>query len=129
MKYVALVLFGLSLNVNAQQQSKVMESIKPTNSFTCKLTTPELQKRKETILKDLQSKVLEKQSIKDGFRFRFRADDESLQMLFDFVKTERLCCDFFNFSISVPGNPLENAWLEISGPAGVSDFIEAELGL
>jgi hypothetical protein len=45
-----------------------------------------------------------------------------------FVKTERACCDFFNFSLSISGDKTE-AWLKITGPMGAKDFIKNELEL
>ena len=43
-----------------------------------------------------------------------------------FVKTERECCDFFTFHLSISGNKSE-AWLKITGPKRAKDFIRDEL--
>ena len=51
---------------------------------------------------------------------------EMLDVLNDFIKTERMCCDFFTFQITVDG---EYAWLELSGPVGTKQFIQDELEL
>ena len=45
-----------------------------------------------------------------------------------FVKTERACCDFFIFNLSISGDKSET-WLKITGPRGTKDFIRAELEL
>jgi hypothetical protein len=48
--------------------------------------------------------------------------------LTSFIKTERECCSFFTFNLSVAGDK-SAAWLELSGPEGAKDFIKTELGL
>lgn len=34
-------------------------------------------------------------------KYAFKDSDETIAMLADFIKTERQCCDFFNFGLSV----------------------------
>jgi hypothetical protein len=99
-----------------------------TNELSCKLTTPGLQKRKETVIASLKKQILEKKELKDGFAFKFSGTDEVLDELTEFIKTERVCCDFFTFDLSVSGDKSE-AWLELTGIDGAKDFITAELGL
>ena len=96
-------------------------------SFTCKLTTPELQQRKKTVISELQQQLLETKELENGFAYKFKGTDEMIDQLATFVKTERLCCDFFNYRISVTDN--EVIWLELTGPKGVKDFIKVELQL
>ncbi len=100
-------------------------SKQPAN-MSCKLTSPELQKRKETVLADLRKQVIEKKELKNGYAFKFKSTDKMLEQLNEFIKTERQCCDFFTFGLSVSGNA---AWLELTGEDGVKDFISTELGL
>ncbi len=99
-----------------------------TNELSCKLTSPELQKRKETVIASLKEQIIEKKELKDGFAFKFSGTDEVLDELTEFIKTERACCDFFTFGLSVSGDKSE-AWLELTGVDGAKDFITAELGL
>jgi hypothetical protein len=47
--------------------------------------------------------------------------------LVEFIKTERACCDFFIFNLSISSK--SEAWLEITGPRGAKDFIKTELGI
>jgi len=98
-----------------------------TEQMSCKLTSPELQKRKETVIASLKQQILEKKELQSGYAFRFSGTDEVLDELTEFIKTERECCDFFTFAISVSGDKSE-AWLELTGADGVKDFIRAELG-
>lgn len=46
----------------------------------------------------------------------------------EFIKTERSCCDFFDFGLKVAGDA-SFAWLSITGPKGTKDFITSELNL
>jgi len=99
-----------------------------TGELSCKLTTPELQKRKETVLASLKSQVIEKKELKDGYAFKFTGSDRMVDELTEFIKTERECCDFFTFNLSISGDKSE-AWLELTGADGAKDFISTELGL
>lgn len=96
--------------------------------MSCKLTTPELRKRKETVLASLKNQVLEKKELPEGYAYKFTGTDGMIDELTEFIKTERACCDFFIFNISISGDQNE-AWLEIKGRKGTKDFIESELGL
>ncbi len=96
-------------------------------SFVCKLTTPELQQRKKTVIALLKKQVLETKELANGFAYKFEGTDEMIDLLASFVKTERLCCDFFNYTVSVTSD--EIVWLELTGPKGVKDFIKVELEL
>jgi hypothetical protein len=95
-------------------------------SLSCKLTTAELQQRKATVLTSLRNQVLEKKELPNGYAFRFNGSDEMINKLAEFVKTERACCEFFTFQISVAGNA-GSCWLEITGDTRVKEFIVNEL--
>jgi len=96
-------------------------------NLCCRLTTPELQKRKATVLLSLQSKMTDRVELTDGYSFRFDGNDETLDELNEFVKTERMCCPFFTFTVIVNGETRET-WLHLTGPGGVKTFIKQELG-
>lgn len=97
-----------------------------SSELSCKLTTPELQKRKETALKNLREQVITKKELENGYAFQFPGTDKVLDQLSEFIKTERACCDFFIFGLSVSGDKSE-IWLELTGPEGAKDFIATEL--
>jgi hypothetical protein len=98
-----------------------------SKTVTCKLTTPELQQRKNTTIAELKKLVLEKQGASNGVKFKFDGSDKTLDLLTSFIKTERLCCDFFSFTL-IAGNENNFTWLELSGPDGTKTFIETEIG-
>ena len=130
----------LSSNIYGQtEKENTMDSVKTTKTcsstctaenksseLVCKLTTPELQDRKETILKSLKTKIVQKKELENGYAFKFSGTDEILDELTEFIKTERACCDFFVFGLSISGDKSE-AWLELTGPEGAKDFILTEL--
>jgi hypothetical protein len=96
--------------------------------LTCKLTTPELRERKATIIANLKKQILLTKELQNGFAYRFPGSDSNVDELATFVKTERACCDFFRFTLSISGNKSET-WLKITGPKGAKDFIKNELEL
>lgn len=116
---------------NAQAKSKAVctdncEAKNKKGKLTCKLTSPELRVRKETVIKSLKSQCLQKEELTNGYSYKFVGSDKMVDELTEFVKTERACCDFFIFNLSISGDKTE-AWLEITGPKGAKDFIRTEL--
>jgi len=95
-------------------------------TIACKLTSPEMQHRKATVIASLKKQVIEKKEIKDGYTYKFKGTDNVVDELADFIKTERLCCDFFDFELKVAGDA-SSAWLTITGAEGAKDFIKTEL--
>ncbi|HEV7622235.1 MAG TPA: hypothetical protein VGO09_10890 [Flavisolibacter sp.] len=104
------------------------EAKSKSTKFTCKLTTPELRKRKETVIESLKKQLLQKKELKNGYAYKFTGTDKMIDELTEFVKTERACCDFFVFNMSISGDKGE-AWLEITGKSAAKDFIKSELEL
>ncbi len=99
-----------------------------SGALSCKLTTPELQDRKETVLASLKSQMIARRELQNGYAFKFPGTDNVLDELTEFIKTERECCDFFTFNLSISGDKSE-AWLELTGADGAKEFITTELGL
>ena len=114
--------------INIKQISKMENSLTPTEkSLACKLTSAELRNRKETILASIKTKILEKKELGNGYSYRFDGTDANIEELTKFIKTERECCDFFGFSLTV--NNDRTAWFSITGKEGAKDFIKTELEL
>lgn len=108
--------------------SEKFELKSDTTELSCKLTSKELQERKATVIASLKKQVLEKEELQNGFAFRFSGTEKIMDELIEFVKTERLCCDFFTFTLTFSGDG-SKAWLELTGPDGTKDFILTELGM
>jgi hypothetical protein len=117
-------LYGL--NVKGQEKPNEMKTTIEETKLSCKLTTPELQQRKRTVVAELKSHLLDKSETERGFKYKFDGTDQMLDLLNNFIKTERLCCDFFVFNLSA-SNEKDFVWLELSGPEGTKDFIKHEI--
>ncbi len=118
--------FTLPLTVMAQEKTKEMKTLMEETKLSCKLTTPELQQRKKTVIGELKNQVLEKTETDKGFKYKFNGSDKMLDLLNSFIKTERLCCSFFVFNLTASSDN-SFAWLELSGPEGTKDFIKHEI--
>jgi hypothetical protein len=121
----------MSVTANAQKNlsDTCLDNCEAKNSKTdiiCKLTTAELRKRKASVIASLKNQLLEKKELDNGYAYKFKGTDAILNELSSFIKTERECCDFFVYSISISGDKSE-AWLSLTGPEGAKKFIEAEL--
>ena len=99
-----------------------------SGELSCKLSAPEIRQRKETVLASLKKQVLEKKALKNGYAYKFPGTDKMLDELTEFIKTERQCCDFFVFNLSISGDKSE-IWLELTGVEGAKDFIDGELAI
>lgn len=88
----------------------------------------DLKIRKETVLQSLKNQMLDRKELRNGYAFKFPGNDQVVDEIVEFIKTERECCDFFVFNLSVSGDKSE-AWLTMTGVEGAKDFITQELGL
>lgn len=99
--------------------------MKSTNkTLSCKLTTSELQKRKSTVIAELKTLVVSREELSNGYSYQFNATDDILDKLNTFIKTERMCCDFFTFQLTVE---VATATLNITGAEGAKEFLKEEV--
>lgn len=94
--------------------------------IACKLPSAEFRERKATVIAALKAAVLERAALPDGYSYTFCGDDATIDQLAAFIKTERECCAFFTFTLTVAGG---RAVLLLTGPAGAREFVETEIGL
>jgi hypothetical protein len=116
----------VATGLKAQQSKPIMNASSTELKVVCKLTTPELQKRKATVIAELKSLVLSRQELVNGYSYKFEATDKILDKLILFIKTERQCCDFFTFQLTVEE---DNALFTITGPEGAKEFLKEEVDL
>ena len=90
----------------------------------CQLTTPELQRRKATVIAELKALVINREELPNGYLYEFAASDDILDKLASFIKTERMCCDFFTFQLTVEQT---TTLLTITGPDGAKEFLKQEV--
>ena len=62
--------------------------------LTCKLTTPELQQRKKTVIAELKNQVLEKIETENGFKYKFEGSDKMLDLLEQFYQNRKAMLRF-----------------------------------
>ena len=99
-----------------------------SKELSCKLTSPELQKRKETVLEVIKKEILERKELPDGYSYKFNGNDSIYSQLTDFIRSERMCCDFFTFTLKVQDEK-SFIWMDITGPDGVKAILRDEAGL
>ena len=93
--------------------------------LTCKLTSPELQQRKATVLESLRKQIIGSKESENGYSFKFKGSDKMIDELTEFAKSERQCCDFFTFNISITGDT-SIVTMEITGPKEAKEFIQGK---
>lgn len=113
-------------SLKAQEKTSSMKTLMEEAKLSCKLTTPELQERKRTVIAELKNLMLEKVETDKGYKYKFDGSDKTLDLLNNFIKTERLCCSFFVFTLTASSDA-KSSWLELSGPEGTKDFIKHEI--
>lgn len=148
-RFIVAVILILCCSLPAQAQSKAcgkdcynekkddpsketsintMETGNKTKVVACKLTSPELQKRKQAVLASLRQQVQAREELSNGFKYKFSGTDALLDEIIAFIKSERKCCDFFTFGLAISDDQ-SNIFLSITGPDGAKDFIKTEMDL
>jgi hypothetical protein len=90
--------------------------------IACELSTPELARRRRTVLAQLMSLVEERRVTNRGLHLRFAPTKGVVAALGSFVEDERLCCRFLDFRLDVPRGG-GSVWLRLSGPRGTRRFV------
>ena len=62
----------------------------------------------------------------NGYSFRLPADTDCIEHAGAFIAKERLCCPFFEFTLTIPANR-NPVWLKLGGREGVKSYIEETL--
>ena len=98
-----------------------------TSPFYCNLSTLSKaeRERKEDISGTLAKRRLAVREIADGFEFVFPGDRSTVQLVSEWVDTERLCCPFFDFAIQIDREGGKLA-LRLTGREGTKEFIKAD---
>ena len=114
----------------SKENSPVSLTVNDTSKqeISCKLTTPQLQERKETVIAQIKKEVLEKKELPNGYSYKFNGNDSIYIQLTDFIRSERACCDFFTFNLKV-SDEKSFIWMDITGPDGVKQMLNDEAGL
>lgn len=113
-----LLVGGMESRTMAQNNSEA------GTRLVCTLAGPELQARRTGIISELRKSALETQELKNGWSFRYA--DENVDKIVEFVKVERKCCSFLEFSITFESG-MGPVWFSVTGPEGAKAIIAAEL--
>ena len=100
----------------------------PDLPIACTLGPAALRARQDDLLGGLVRRALERLDIPNGYRVRFAPTDGVLATIANVIETERQCCRFLTFRLTVEpdAGPI---WLEVSGPPGTREFLAGMLDL
>ena len=94
--------------------------------IACTLSPEALRARKEGLLAGLMRRAASREATSEGLRLHFAAAAGTLPAIVEVVDAERHCCRFLRFAINA--EPDEGpVSLELTGPPGTRDFLEALL--
>ncbi len=105
-----------------------MATLSRVKTISCKLTSTELQKRKAEVIALLKGNILFRKELSNGYQYTFKGSDVILDQVITFIKTERQCCNFFTFKLSIKDEQ-SNVILSITGRNGAKEFINTEMEL
>lgn len=95
-----------------------------TLPIVCELTPEAVRARRAGLLPGLAARAERREELPDGYRLTFVPSSETLRAIADVVATERRCCRWLHFQMTVePDNgPIV---LTLSGPRGAREFLSA----
>jgi hypothetical protein len=96
--------------------------------IACSLDSAELAARRQALLPGLVARAAACELLSSGARWRFTPSGELLQAVAATIEAERACCRFLRFEVTVEPDR-GPVWLEVTGPGGTREFLEALLDL
>jgi hypothetical protein len=90
--------------------------------IACTLSAEQLIAGRDTLLLGLADHAVERTTLPNGVRLRFRATAERMRQIDAVVRRERECCPFLEFRVGLPlgGSALT---LDVSGPEGTTSLL------
>jgi hypothetical protein len=76
----------------------------------------------------LKGNILKREELSDGYCYTFVGSDTILDQVLTFIKTERQCCSFLTFNLSIE-DVQSCLILNITRPDGAKEFINTEMNL
>ncbi|HKY54821.1 MAG TPA: hypothetical protein VJM08_10970 [Anaerolineales bacterium] len=116
-----------SMNIGEVNQPKQHSG---QTALVCNLTAlnAEQRERHQAVLKQLGQASQEVKEVAKGYAFRFLAEIAVLLLLAEFIYLEHRCCPFLEFTLEIK-TERGPAWLTVTGPEEVKEFLRAELSL
>jgi hypothetical protein len=99
-------------------------------AMVCDLTALSIESRRRygQVRRQLHEFIQEVREVTNGYAFRFPADEAVLLLLAEFISLESRCCPFLDFTLGVESRQ-GAAWLTLTGPEGVKEFLLLELDI
>lgn len=95
--------------------------------IACSLDGPALGRRQSELRESVLAEAASVKRVPDGYRWRFRHAPDLFARLAPIIDAERHCCRFLRFAISADQDR-GHVTLEITGPPGTAEFLEAWTG-
>jgi hypothetical protein len=83
------------------------------------------QRRHDELQGRFGSVVQETRELPDGYAFRLVSDAGAFVGVAEWITLDRLCCPFMEFRLEWKGG---EAWLSLTGGAGVKEMLHAAMG-
>jgi len=93
----------------------------------CSLSLAELVARRGALLPGLTAQAHARETLPQGFRWRFAPSAALLERITQVIDSERQCCPFLRFDVTVEGGD-GAMWLAVTGPTGTRELLEAVTG-
>ncbi len=126
--YTLLLIGGLWWNNESVAQklnfmeNEPIDSAQSAQLIVCKLSGPELQKRKEALRKEVFASLERSERLENGYIFHFLDKEGLLIKIADYMVAEHECCPFFDFDLAVRSGRI--TWT-IAGPPEAVTMIES----
>lgn len=88
----------------------------------CTLSAADRRARGEAVVAPLFARAQRLEELPDGYRFAFSAEADTVRDLLEFILSERACCPFFTFDLTL-ASPHQSVWLALRGGEGVKESI------
>ena len=92
-----------SQNKDINENQMIMDSTSASGLFVCKLTGPELQKRKAALQQEIFNQVKELKEVENGYIFHFTDEGDFIEKLVDYTLAEKKCCCSENSEADLDG--------------------------
>jgi hypothetical protein len=99
-----------------------------SSSLVCNLSAMSAEQRirhEQAIRQFFAEAIQETRELPDGLAFR--SDSANFMLAAEFISLERLCCTFFNFTLTIDA-ACSSFWLSIRGPEGVKALLQGGFG-
>lgn len=98
----------------------------PNLNLSCRLNDRDFAERKTVLKNEIFNSVQTIEELENGYLLKFDEEDGFDAKLMELMVTERKCCPFFEIKIRLLPYK-KGIHLEVSGQAGVKDFLKKEL--